>query len=129
MISLEMIMALTIFVVVLVLIIGLISFTGRDPYRELQAETVILSTMFTQGGAFQVVNRGSIDIDRFVEYALMDYEELRRQLGIRSDFCIYLEDADGNVTTIQVDVGGTIINISGIGNGSPILVGGVSCGQ
>jgi hypothetical protein len=53
-----------------------------------------------------------------------DYSTLKEQLGIRSDFCIYLEDSNGNLYIIN---NGTA-NLTGIGN-SALTVSGTPCGQ
>ncbi len=34
-----------------------------------------------------------------------DYEEFKKQTGIKGDFCIYLEDEDGNIVYIQNKTG------------------------
>jgi hypothetical protein len=57
-----------------------------------------------------------VDKAKLKEFASMPYSELKKQLGIKNDFCIHFEDANGNLIDVS-DLTGR----QGIGIGSPGL--------
>lgn len=123
--SIEMIVAASVFIVVFVFVLVLVTFSEGDSYRELQAETVTLATTVATDEQYGFVEGGSVDKEKFAELAQMNYSKLKRELGMGSDFCIFIEDSKGNL--VPVIWNGE--NITAIGNGSGILVGGKPCGQ
>jgi len=67
------------------------------------------------------VTENSIDEKKLQAVSSLDYETLKSELGLKSDFCIHIEDENGN-----------ILNVSGsqVGIGSPrAVIGGTKCGQ
>jgi hypothetical protein len=123
--ALEVIVSITVFIVVFVFVLSLVSFTSRKPLQELQSETVALATAVTNDPVYAFILMGKVDKERFAGLAEMDYEVLKRELGLKNDFCIYIEDAQGNI--IPVRYNGK--NYTAIGNGSEITIGGAKCGE
>jgi hypothetical protein len=116
---------MTIFIVVFVFVVALIGFTSQQPLKELQSETVTLATAVTRDPSFAFIKQGKVDKEKFAELAEMNYTELQRKIGVKNDFCIFIEDAEGNLIPVQFNGK----NFSGIGNGSNIEIGGKKCGK
>ena len=66
-----------------------------------------LTSIFIQGT--------KIDDQKLREAVNLSYDSLRSLLGIQSDFCIYLEDENGNVVPMEgkLGVGSPLANFSG----------------
>jgi uncharacterized protein YpmB len=121
--SVEIIIALTVFIVVFVGVLSLMVFSGRDAYREQHSETVNLASLMQDD--YALINSGTLDKRKFSELAEMNYTQLKKQVGARSDFCIFIEGEDGKIMPVRFNGK----NYSGIGNGSGITIGGKPCGQ
>ena len=56
-------------------------------------------------------NEGIIDDNKLSEIQSMDYNDLKKLLKTKNDFCIYIEDENGDVIlakgSSRVSVGGT----------------------
>ena len=121
--SVEIIIALTVFIVVFVGVLSLMVFSGRDQYQEQHTETVNLASLMQED--YGLINSGTLDKRTFSQLAEMNYTQLKTQLGARSDFCIFIEGEDGKIMPVRFNGK----NYSGIGNGSGITIGGKPCGQ
>lgn len=62
--------------------------------------------------AFIVNNR--VDKEKLKNFAKLDYQQIKRLVGAKNDFCIYFEDENGNLIDISEYTGK-----EGIGIGSP----------
>ncbi len=71
----------------------------------------------------QVINDKQMNPDRIKELAAMDYEDLKTELGVDNDFCLYLVDEEGKLMYIDIEN-----NITGIGS-PKVLINGTPCNQ
>ena len=71
------------------------------------------------GGGWELIQGGEIDWEDFRGLSGWDYEYLKNELGIEGEFCIYIEDEEGNIITIN----GTTL---GVGSDN-LTVGNFSC--
>jgi len=102
-ISIDLILALLVFVSVIVGFFyvvsilsekdetGTIKRQGEDIPRSLQANV----------SKFAFIKGNQIDIAKLLEFADQDYRQLQNSLGISNDFCIFIEDENGNVIPIE----------------------------
>lgn len=68
------------------------------------------------------IEGNKVDRKKLEELSTLNYNELKSQLGIKSDFCIHFEDEKGNIIFINASR-----NITGIGN-KKAGIGNYSCG-
>ncbi|MFH1591320.1 MAG: hypothetical protein ABIC95_05335 [archaeon] len=79
--------------------------------------------IFTSPLVFIIDNQ--VDIDRLKNVSAIPYQQLKSDLGVVHDFCVYFEDQEGNLINLSYYTGE-----SGIGLGSPnFTVSGGACGQ
>jgi hypothetical protein len=118
--SIEVIIALGIFIVIFVLASAFMYYLPSDRASEFKSDTrQILTTLEND---VQLVEDNVIDEDELNELAAMSCDELRDLLQITGEVCIHFESLDGSA--IQLDNGGFVI---GCGNIS--IVDGVLCGD
>lgn len=103
--SMDIILAFVVFVLIVGIFYALLSNNRGDKTSEITSEsrTVVsnLDMANGQNSALTIINRGSIDPFRLEDLYDSDYNELKRQLGIRGDFCIYIVDQYGNLITVK----------------------------
>ena len=120
-----------VFIIVLAIIFYFVLFsTGQMTIEQLQEESdmiplKIISAEPGVGDDIAFIIDGKVDTDKLKEVANMDYTQLKSKLGIRSDFCIYFEDKDGNI----IDISGDIEKENVVGIGDPdFSIGDYDCG-
>ncbi len=62
-----------------------------------------------------------VDENKLNDLAKEDYENLKKKLGVRGDFCIHFEDDEGNIIYINEST-----KRAGIGS-SRVYIGGIAC--
>ena len=62
---------------------------------DLGAEQI--ADMLFDGHAMSFVSSGVVNENKFKEIQEMNYEDLKSSLNVKNDFCIYIEDENGNV--------------------------------
>lgn len=113
------------------IIIGVILFVGaflafyvilkqqtEKPVDTLRDDAELIArALQTESSPLNVVESGKINEAKLQALLAQDYSTLKSQVRVKSDFCIYLEDQEGNVIYISQDVtgiGSPIIRISEI---------------
>ena len=56
-----------------------------------------ITDILMDGHSVSFVSGGVVDESRLTEVRKMSYEELKSYLNLKKDFCIYLEDGNGNI--------------------------------
>jgi len=82
---------------------------------EREAKT-LLDTVATEGTSMSLVKSNELLDEKIKSLRDMDYNEFKGILGVKSDFCVYFEDATGNlikVDGIELGIGSEKIQING----------------
>ena len=77
----------------------------------------IIKQVSSEGNSLNIVNKQEINLTKIGELKNLNYDELKSQLRVEGDFCIYIEDEKGNLVMINESyrgVGSQNINISGV---------------
>ena len=110
----------------LVVVIFFFSFSGNElsekKVEDLQGESTKLMSAVsgTRNSTSAFVVGTKVDEDRLASLSALDYDDLRKELGIEADFCIHFEDENGNVVKVSDTK-------TGLGS-SHVLIGGTACG-
>jgi hypothetical protein len=113
-------LAVVIFIVSFFIIYGLITNKVTNNISTLNEEAEIISKEATsQDSRLSLTNGDSLNETKVKDLVVQNYSEIKKRLRIKNDFCIYFEDAEGNILRIQ--------NVSGIGS-SEINISGIECG-
>ncbi len=79
-----------------------------------EAESISLEAS-KENSSIGLLVEDALNDSKVLEIASQDYEALRDELRISSDFCIYFEDQDGNIIKFDniTGIGSPEINVSG----------------
>ncbi|MBD3209663.1 hypothetical protein GF367_04590 [Candidatus Woesearchaeota archaeon] len=121
--SIDLIVGVIIFMLVIAIFYAFVGSKPERPLEKLQEDARMTKASISDDEAsLGIIVNGRINETRFDELCSMPYEELKDQLGIENDVCIYLEDDQGNIIPCGA-------NKAGIGNGEDIEIGNdVKCG-
>ena len=126
--SLDIILAFVIFVLVIGIFYTLLNNNKGDKTKDLSLESkTVVSNLDSSNGHtnnLTIIDDGDIENNKLLTLYDSDYDDLKRQLGIRGEFCIYIVDQYGNLVTAE------LANGSEVGSfGSPdYTVNGQPCG-
>ncbi len=101
--SLEVVLALGLFMILFVTMITLLFLQPSTQQEPIERVGDSLSSFFFpsydfESNQFSFVKDNVVQKDRLLELNNTDYESLKDELGIDEDFCIIIEDSDGNIT-------------------------------
>ena len=124
--SLDLVFGVLIFMLSLGVIYALLMSRDKDNSTPLRIESEVIATKLASDPTLAVATDNQLNIGKLSTMTGMDYNSLRSQLGVKNEFCIYLEDDQGNLVYI---INGTN-KYTGIGAGSDELnISGTPCGQ
>jgi hypothetical protein len=102
---LDIILAFVVFVLIIGIFYALLSNNKKDKTEDLTLDSnTVISNLDSSNGQISdltIINQGSIDDIRLNTLYSSDYQDIKRQFGIRGDFCIYIIDQYGNLITIN----------------------------
>jgi predicted transcriptional regulator len=105
--SMDIMIAMVIFIGVIFVFYSILSTNGGDKTGELKDDALIIAE--------------NINITKNISYIeeLLgeDYSELKKKLRVKNEFCIFIEDEEGNVIYLSQDqpgIGSGKINISDV---------------
>lgn len=102
-------MAIFVFMVILILFFGILaSMSAPEQGQKLTKDAELITKALTGRTENAVVENNKVDNEKLVELnhddgtGQINYNQLRQELGIKGDFCIYFEDSDGNLIPVLV---------------------------
>ncbi len=121
--SVDVLLAVVIFISVILVFYVTMTSKQKEGLGDLESEASDLRVALEQNRDFGFIQSDEVDDDKFQAFTgntTDNYEALKNQLGIKGEFCVFLEDSDGRIVFID--------NKPGVGNSS-ILIDGYPCGQ
>ncbi|MFH1915649.1 MAG: hypothetical protein ABIJ21_00140 [Nanoarchaeota archaeon] len=117
--SLDLIIAVVIFVVVMTLFYTLLVREPKADITLLKREGKYISDRLpvgSGGGNCSFIDGRYVDIDQIQKCYLSDADQFKQENNIKSRFCIYMTDQNGRVITIdnRTGFGFNDLNISGV---------------
>lgn len=97
-------------------------YTMLKPNDEVKASnlkddaSIIIKEVGSEGSLLRIVDKNEVNLSKVSVLKNITYDELKRAFRIEGEFCIYLEDEEGNIVLINNSykgVGSPNINISG----------------
>ena len=120
--SLDALIAMALFMIAVMAFFYITSYSAASKKTEsIEKESEKLpESLIAEGNesrGFVIDNK--IDPDKLSEFANQSYDEIKKELGIKNDFCIHIEDKNGFLILIN--------NKTGIGS-SKAVINGSACG-
>src|SRR3989344_1872448 len=116
--SVDVILAVVIFMGSFFLYYALANSSPDSEVAGLKADAnSVIKQVSNEGNTLSVVSQQEINITKIGELKNLNYDDLKSQLRVDGDFCIYIEDEKGNLVMINESyrgVGSQNINISGV---------------
>lgn len=117
--SLDIILAVILFAGSFFLIYFLLKPQGESSIDILSREAELVSIQFlTESSLFNLTVDGKLNETK-LQQLIGDYSNIKSKIKVKGDFCIYLEDQNGNIIYLAN-------NVTGIGS-SKISIGNVTC--
>ncbi len=121
--STDTVAGVVIFVFVITIVFYFIGGQQRSQnFEEIKSESNalpgVLSSQNQENLSF--VENSKVSKERLASFANLSYEEVKQKLGMKYDFCIYLEDEEGKIVNITY-------GRPGVGSPSAVLAG-AACG-
>lgn len=115
-------MAVVVFFTAFIIFYVIVSSNSGTKVSTLKKEaSVVIKQIASDEYLYKIVDGNELNASRLGQLKNISYDELKRMLRINGDFCIYIEDEQGNLV---------LINDSYRGIGSPnINLSGVPCSQ
>ena len=105
--SIDLLFAVVIFILIITLFYSLLSDSKDNDTSGLQYEADVLSAQLSDESStnekYVVVVKGEINslaIAKLYDDISNDYDDVREELNIQGDFCIFLEDEEGKLIPI-----------------------------
>src|SRR3989338_1879334 len=95
------------------------AFTTPKTPSPVEEANIVLYTLTDGNSKMSLLDSNSVEEEKIRNLNQMDYGEIKNMLGVKTNFCIFFEDASGN-----------LIKIDGIGSGvgsDKIYINGEPC--
>jgi len=134
--SMDLLLGLTVFLVIFIAVFGFLAFLTREGGTgQLEQESKLIMSAIESGtGPLGFIVASQIDGAKFVNLASdysANYYRVQSSLGTKYNFCIYLEDENGNLLNVNGDLPDLGEDQVGIGNpnaATKLYINGVQCG-
>ena len=101
--SVDIMIATFIFLIAFILgivVINKVFFQAAGDDLLIKENKLISDTLSTDTKEYSFVQNDQVNASKLETFSNMDYNELKRELGLKSDFCIHFKDEEGNVVPI-----------------------------
>ena len=126
--SVDVLLAVVIFISVILIFYTTMVTRHKPGIDNLGAQAAELKIELEQNNELGFIKQDEIDEEKlvaFVENVTHDYSGIKKKLGIKGEFCIFYEDADGNIIIFsgnKTSIGYPGVYINGTPCGSEVAV-------
>lgn len=110
----DLIIGVLVFMLAVGIIYSLLVGRNNNDVAPLRIESEVVATKLVEDPSFGVARDNQLDSEKLLNLTTVDYEELKRQFGIKNEFCIFLRDEAGNITFLSNNT----TRVTGIGSGN-----------
>lgn len=115
--SVDITIGVVIFMVAFLAIYSIINSNQSSKISRLKEDaSIVIKQVDSDGSVIKIINNNEVNISRLNQIKNLSYGQLKRELRIEGDFCIYLEDDKGNLVLLNNSykgIGAPTINLSG----------------
>lgn len=98
-------MAVFVFMIILILFFGILSSMSEpEKGKRLSKNAEMITKALTGRSDQTILEDNKLEPAKVKEFDNSKYEEIKSTLGLTGDFCIYIEDSNGNLIPILLNV-------------------------
>mgnify|MGYP001615977597 CR=1 FL=1 len=118
--SIDFVIAIVIFAGALIFFYSMLNPRSNVKVEELQRDASAVARQTSEEKLpLTILDKDTVNETKLDSLIQRDYNSIKKEMGIKNEFCIHFEDESGNIIPIRENV---------VGVGSPdIKVGGVRC--
>lgn len=119
--SMDLLLGLTVFIVIFIAIFGFLNYIAADsiPIQIKEESELILSSIESQNSPLGFIENNQINKAKLDTISNpQSYENLKAVIGTKYNFCIFLEDENGNLLNLNGDIADLENDQVGIGDSS-----------
>lgn len=105
--SLDVLVAASVFIVGIIIFFYIVSYSGdKGIIEQLSAESelipeALISPDVASARGITIIIGNKVDTQRLKAFINKSYDQIKNELGVRSEFCIHFEDEDGNILDLD----------------------------
>ena len=117
--SIDILLAMVIFVSIMIIFYVTITKNDQPQLKDLESEAGGIKALLETNPDYSFMTDNTVNearLNSFINETAANYQQVKQDLGVRGDFCIYLEDENGNLVLLQgnrTGIGSPDINITG----------------
>ena len=116
--SIDILIGVIVFLAVFIVFYGILNPQQGSKAKNLKNDaTTVIQQVSSIDAPYKIVEKEEINESRFVELKNLTYDEIKRNLRVDGDFCIFIEDNKCNIVLLNntyIGIGSSIINVSDI---------------
>lgn len=124
--SMDLVIGVLIFLLVAGVIYAFLIDRDKNDITPLRIESEVIATKLTTDSSIAVAENNQLDVAQMITLSDEDYEQLKKQLGVNREFCVFLQDDRGNL--VFINASGKKVNGIGSSTGE-INLSGCPCGS
>jgi len=114
--SMDLMIAIVVFIGTIFVFYSIISSGPESKSDDLRTDAErVLESITSEDSDVRIVDGIKVNITKLENLLDQDYSVLKKKIRVKSEFCFFLEDEDGNIVYIRPSepgVGSTIIEVS-----------------
>jgi len=123
--SMDLIFGVIIFMLSIGVIYGILTSRQQNDVAAYRIESETIATKLAIDPRVQVTDGNQLDPAKLLALSKTSYDQLRADLGVQNDFCIFIEDEMGNIIYLVDPSDGT--KYAGVGANSPEMNFTINC--
>ena len=100
--SMDIMIAVIIFIGTIFIFYSIISGGEESKIDELEDDaSIVMENIATEDSAVRITEGMAVDQEKLEDLLQMEYSEIKEKLRVENDFCIFLEDGEGNIIYLE----------------------------
>ena len=116
--SMDIMIAVIIFIGTIFIFYSIISGGEESKIEDLEDDaSIVMENVATEDSAVRITEGMDVDQEKLEDLLQMEYSEIKEKLRVENDFCIFLEDGEGNIIYLeagQPGIGSDKIKVSDV---------------
>lgn len=103
--AMDLVIATVLFIGVFVAFYGFVTYLVEEPEDKVLARegNQVATALARENSITQIIVDQELNVSKLDEFAKQEYDIVRGEIGVKKEFCIYLEDDEGNLIQISDD--------------------------